>query len=48
MRVEYDRESDTLYIEFKGSKIADTRMFSEDLYANLDNVGIFVGDVMFW
>jgi len=43
VRVEYDRESDILYIKFRDSKIVDTRMLSEDLYADLDEDGAFVG-----
>jgi len=43
VKVDYDRESDILYIKFKDSKIVNTRMLSEDLYADLDVDGVFVG-----
>lgn len=43
MRVEYDRESDILYIKFKVSKIVDTQMLSEDAYVDLDEDGNLVG-----
>jgi len=40
VKVEYDRESDILYIKFKGSEIADTKILSEDAYIDLDKDGI--------
>ena len=43
MKVEYDRESDVLYIKFKDSKITETQMLSEDAYMDLDKDGKFVG-----
>ena len=43
MKVEYDRESDILYIKFKESKIADTKILSEDAYIDLDKDGNLVG-----
>jgi uncharacterized protein YuzE len=43
VKVEYDRESDILYIKFKESKIADTKMLSEDAYIDLDKDGNLVG-----
>lgn len=43
MIVEYDRESDILYIKFRDSKIVDTRMLSEDVYVDVGEDGNFVG-----
>jgi len=43
VKVEYDRESDILYIKFKESEIADTKMLSEDAYIDLDKDGNLVG-----
>jgi len=43
MKVEYDRESDILYIKLKDSKIIDTRMLGEDVYVDVDEDGNFVG-----
>jgi uncharacterized protein YuzE len=43
MKVEYDRESDILYIKFKDSKITETQMLSEDAYVDLDKDGNLVG-----
>lgn len=43
MKVEYDREADILYIKFKESRIVDTRMLSEDVYADIGEDGNFVG-----
>ncbi len=43
MKVEYDRESDILYIKFKDSKITETQMLSEDAYIDLDKDGKLVG-----
>jgi uncharacterized protein YuzE len=43
MKVEYDRESDILYIKFKDSKIEETRMLSEDAYIDLDENGSLIG-----
>ncbi|RLI42960.1 hypothetical protein DRO59_02500 [Candidatus Bathyarchaeota archaeon] len=43
MRVEYDRESDILYIKFRDSKIVDTRMLGEDVYVDVGEGGNFVG-----
>jgi uncharacterized protein YuzE len=43
MKVEYDRESDILYIKFKDSEIKDTRMLSEDAYIDLDKDGNLIG-----
>ena len=43
MRVEYDRESDILYIKFRDSKIVDTRMLGEDVYVDVGEDGNFVG-----
>lgn len=43
MRVEYDRESDILYIKFRDLKIVDTRMLGEDLYVDVGEDGNFVG-----
>jgi len=41
--VEYDRESDILYIKFKESEIADTKILCEDAYIDLDKDGNPVG-----
>ncbi|MEM2183228.1 MAG: DUF2283 domain-containing protein [Candidatus Bathyarchaeia archaeon] len=43
MKVEYDRESDILYIKFRDSKVKETRMLSEDAYIDLDDEGNLVG-----
>ncbi|MCJ7559312.1 DUF2283 domain-containing protein [Candidatus Bathyarchaeota archaeon] len=43
MKVEYDREADILYIKFKESRIVDTQMLSEDVYADIGEDGNFVG-----
>jgi len=43
MKVEYDRESDILYIKLRDSKIVDTRMLSEDVYVDISENGSFVG-----
>ncbi|MBS7604826.1 DUF2283 domain-containing protein [Candidatus Bathyarchaeota archaeon] len=43
MKVEYDRESDILYIKFRDSKIKETRMMSEEVYIDLDDEGNLVG-----
>jgi len=43
MIVEYDRESDILYIKLRDSKIVDTRMLGEDAYADVDKDENFVG-----
>jgi uncharacterized protein YuzE len=43
MKVEYDRESDILYIKLRDSKIIDTRMLGEDVYGDVDKDGNFVG-----
>ncbi|MGB9683475.1 MAG: DUF2283 domain-containing protein [Candidatus Bathyarchaeales archaeon] len=43
MKVEYDRESDILYIKFKDAEIVDTQMLSEDAYIDLDKDGNLVG-----
>jgi len=43
MRVEYDRESDILYIKLRDLKIVDTRMLGEDVYVDVDDDGNFVG-----
>lgn len=43
MRVEYDRESDILYIKLRDSKIIDTRMLGEDVYVDVDDDENFVG-----
>ncbi|MGB9756248.1 MAG: DUF2283 domain-containing protein [Candidatus Bathyarchaeales archaeon] len=43
MKVEYDRESDILYIKFKDAEIKDTQMLSEDAYIDLDKDGNLVG-----
>ena len=43
MKVEYDRESDILYMKFKESKITDTKILSEDAYIDLDKDGNLVG-----
>jgi len=43
MIVEYDRESDILYIKFRDSKIIDTRMLGEDVYVDVDKDENFVG-----
>lgn len=43
MIVEYDRESDILYIKLRDSKIVDTRMLGEDVYADVDKDENFVG-----
>jgi uncharacterized protein YuzE len=39
VKVEYDRESDILYIKFKDAEIKDTKMLSEDAYIDLDKDG---------
>ncbi|MDI6690838.1 MAG: DUF2283 domain-containing protein [Candidatus Bathyarchaeota archaeon] len=43
MKVEYDRESDILYIKFKEYEIVDTQLLSEDAYIDLDKDGNLVG-----
>jgi len=43
MKVEYDRESDILYIKFRDLKIVDTRMLGEDVYVDVGEDGNFVG-----
>jgi len=43
VKVEYDRESDILYIKFRDSKIKETRMMSEEVYIDLDDEGNLVG-----
>ena len=43
MKVQYDRSADILYIKLKASKIIDTRMLSEDFYADVDKDNNFVG-----
>jgi len=43
MRVEYDRESDILYIKLRDLKIVDTRMLGEDVYVDVGDDGNFVG-----
>jgi len=43
VKVEYDRESDILYIKFRDSKVKETRMLSEDAYIDLDDEGNLVG-----
>ncbi|MCS7115772.1 MAG: DUF2283 domain-containing protein [Nitrososphaerota archaeon] len=43
MKVEYDRESDILYIKFKDAQIVDTKMLSEDAYIDLDKNGNLIG-----
>ncbi|MEM2971321.1 MAG: DUF2283 domain-containing protein [Candidatus Bathyarchaeia archaeon] len=43
MKVEYDRESDMLYIKFRDAEVVDTQMLSEDAYIDLDKDGNLVG-----
>jgi len=43
VKVEYDRESDILYIKFRDSRVKETRMLSEDAYIDLDDEGKIVG-----
>jgi len=43
VKVEYDRDSDILYIKFKDAEIKDTKMLSEDAYIDLDKNGNLVG-----
>ena len=43
MKVQYDRESDILYLKFKDSKITQTQMLSEDAYIDLDEKGNLIG-----
>jgi len=43
VKVEYDRDSDILYIKFRDSEIKDTQMLSEDAYMDLDKDGNLVG-----
>ena len=43
MKAEYDRKADILYIKLKTAKIIDTRMPSEDFYADIDKNNNFVG-----
>lgn len=43
MKVEYDRKADILYIKLRESKIVDTRMLGEDVYADVDGKDNFVG-----
>lgn len=42
MKVEYDGESDILYIKFKDSKVKETWMLSEDAYMDIDDEGNLV------
>lgn len=43
MKVEYDRESDILYIKFRDSSVKETKMLSEDAYIDIDDEGNLVG-----
>jgi uncharacterized protein YuzE len=43
MKVTYDPQADILYIKLKDTKITDTRMLSEDTYADLDKDQNVVG-----
>jgi uncharacterized protein YuzE len=47
MKVEYDRSADILYIKLKKTKIIDTRMLGEDIYADVDKDNNFV-DIEIW
>lgn len=39
MKIRYYRETDTLYIEFRGATIAETRDFDENTVLDLDAEG---------
>jgi len=43
VKVEYDRESDILYIKFRDSSVKETKMLSEDAYIDIDDEGNLVG-----
>lgn len=43
MKVTYDRKADILYIKLKNAKITNTRMLSEDAYADIDEGQKVVG-----
>lgn len=43
VKVEYDGESDILYIKFRYSKLKETRILSEDAYMDFDDEGNIVG-----
>jgi uncharacterized protein YuzE len=43
VKVEYDRESDILYIKFRDSRVKETKMLSEDAYIDIDEEGNPVG-----
>jgi len=43
VKVEYDRESDILYIKFRDSRVKETKMLSEDAYIDIDDEGNPVG-----
>jgi uncharacterized protein YuzE len=43
VKVEYDRESDILYIKFRDSRVKETKMLSEDTYIDIDDEGNPVG-----
>jgi uncharacterized protein YuzE len=43
MKVTYDRKADILYIKLKNAKITNTRMLSEDAYADIDEQQNIVG-----
>jgi len=42
MRIDYFRDTDTLYIELQGDAVADTRDFDEDTLVDVDAAGKLV------
>ena len=43
MKVEYDDESNILYLKLREGKIAETRLLAEDVYVDVDENGDIVG-----
>ncbi len=43
MKVEYDDESNILYIKLRDGKIVDTRPLAEDVYVDVDESGDILG-----
>lgn len=42
MKIQYSQDTDTLYIEFKAAKVAETRDLDEDTVLDLDGDGNIV------
>jgi len=43
MKVEYDDESNILYLKLREGKIAETRLLAEDVYVDVDENGDILG-----